>query len=115
MNRKLKKLLCSLLLLTLSMAAFAKDKDKSERNSTCRPLFTALELNVGGAAWVEKPLSYFTFDGPGFSVGLELMRAAKAVPNGCSNTSFAICITRGRLQYPVKVTQKPTLEIIPSV
>ncbi len=77
MNRKLKKLLCSLLLLTLSMAVFAKDKDKSERNSTCRPLFTALELNVGGAAWVEKPLSYFTFDGPGFSVGLEMMRAAK--------------------------------------
>ena len=76
MNKKLRILLCSVFLLAFSMASFAKDK--SENKNTCCPLFTALELNIGGAAWVEKPLSYFTFSGPSLSVGVEMMRAAKS-------------------------------------
>lgn len=75
MRRILKNLLCLAVLLVLPMTAFAKNKAKED--STYCPLFTVLELNVGNAAWVEKPLSYFTFDGPGISVGLEMMRAAK--------------------------------------
>lgn len=75
MNKKLKKLLCGAFLLTLPMASFANDK--SEKDSTYCPLFTALELNIGGASWVEKPLSYFTFSGPSYSVSVEMMRAAK--------------------------------------
>lgn len=47
MNKKLRILLCNV----------------SYNKNTCSPLFTALELNYGGAAWVEKPLSYFTFSG----------------------------------------------------
>lgn len=75
MNKKLKNLLCSAILLTLPLTSFAKDESK--KDSTYRPLFTALELNIGGASWVEKPLSYFTFSGPSFSVSVEMMRAAK--------------------------------------
>ena len=76
MNKKLRILLCSVFLLAFSMASFAKDK--SEKKNTCCPLFTALELNIGGAAWVEKPLSYFTFSGPGVSIGVEMMRAERS-------------------------------------
>ena len=75
MNKKLKKLLCGAFLLTLPMASFANDK--SESDSIYCPLFTALEFNIGGATWVEKPLSLFTFDGPSISLSVEMMRAAK--------------------------------------
>ena len=75
MNKKLRILLCSVFILAFSMASFANKK--SEKKNTCSPLFTALEFSFGGAAWVEKPLSYFTFSGPGLSVGVEMMRAAK--------------------------------------
>ena len=76
MNKKLRILLCSVFLLAFSIASFADEK--SEKKNTCCPLFTALELNIGGAAWVEKPLSYFTFSGPGVSIGVEMMRAARS-------------------------------------
>ena len=65
MNRILIKLLCGVLMLAMPMVLFAK---KSSKNDTIyRPLFTAFELNIGGAAWVEKPLSYFTFNGANIS------------------------------------------------
>ncbi len=73
MKSKLLKLFCGVLLLTLPVMSFAKSKD----DSTYCPLFTALEVNIGSAAWVEKPLSYFTFEGASFSVNVEMMRAAK--------------------------------------
>ncbi len=76
MNKKIRSLLCCVFLLTFSMASFAKDKSSEKDNTYC-PLFTALELNIGGAAWVEKPLSYFTFSGPTFSLNLEMMQAYK--------------------------------------
>ena len=75
MKKTFKNLLCGAFLLTLPIVAFADNK-KDKVNTYC-PLFTAVELNLGGAAWIEKPLSYFTFDGPSFSIGLEMMRAAK--------------------------------------
>ena len=75
MNNKLRILLCCVFISVFSMASFANKK--SEKKNTCSPLFTALEFSFGGAAWVEKPLSYFTFSGPGLSVGVEMMRAAK--------------------------------------
>ncbi len=73
MKRSFKKLVSGALLLTLPMVTFAK----SDNDSTYCPLFTAVELNLGGAAWIEKPLSYFTFDGPSFSINVEMMRASK--------------------------------------
>ena len=75
MKKTFKNLLCSAILLTLPMVSFAKNK--AEKDSTYRPLYTAIELNIGSAAWIEKPLSYFTFDGPSVSLNLELMRAYK--------------------------------------
>ena len=75
MNKKLRILLCCVFISVFSMASFAKGK--SEKKNTCCPLFTALEFNLGGVAWVEKPLSYYTFSGPSISVGVEMMRAAK--------------------------------------
>lgn len=75
MNNRLRNILCSTLLLTLPMASLAKEK--AENDSVCRPLFTAFEINLGGASWVDKPLSYFTFSGLSFSVNIEMMRAAK--------------------------------------
>ena len=75
MNRILIKLFCGAILLAMPIGVYAKKK--SANDSTYCPLYTALELNVGGAAWIEKPLSYFTFDGPSFSVGVEMMRASK--------------------------------------
>ena len=74
MNKTLKKLLCGVLLLAMPMALFAK---KSKNDSIYRPLFTAFELNIGGAAWVEKPLSYFTFNGTNISLSLEMMQAIR--------------------------------------
>ena len=74
MKQTLKKLLCGVLLLAMPMAMFAK---KSENDTIYRPLYTAFELNVGGAAWVEKPLSYFTFNGANLSLSLEMMRACR--------------------------------------
>ncbi|MBR5332849.1 MAG: hypothetical protein IKV32_06115 [Muribaculaceae bacterium] len=73
MKKTFKKLSCGVLLLTLPMISFAK----SDKDSTYCPLFTALELNLGGAAWKDKALSYFTFDGTSYSVSVEMMRAAK--------------------------------------
>ena len=75
MKKTFKKLLCSTFLLTMPMVAFANNEMK-EDNTYC-PLFTALEVSVGKAAWIDKSLSYLTFDGPTFSLGLEMMRAAK--------------------------------------
>ena len=77
MKRTFKKLFCVVILLSLPIASFAK----SDKDNTYCPLFTALELNLGGAAWVEKSLSYFAFDGPSFSVGVEMMRATKGESN----------------------------------
>ena len=74
MNKTLKKILCGVLLLAMPMALFAK---KSKNDSIYRPLFTAFELNIGGAAWVEKPLSYFTFNGTNISLSLEMMQAIR--------------------------------------
>lgn len=75
MKRTLKKILCVVLFMALPMVLFAKKK--SENDTIYRPLFTAFELNIGGAAWVEKPLSYFTFNGTNVSLSLEMMRACK--------------------------------------
>ncbi|MBR5324099.1 MAG: hypothetical protein IKV14_04700 [Muribaculaceae bacterium] len=74
MKQTLKKLLCGMLLLAMPMAMFAK---KSKNDTIYRPLYTAFELNIGGAAWVEKPLSYFTFNGTNLSLSLEMMRACR--------------------------------------
>lgn len=75
MKKTFKKLLCGSLLMALPMVAFAEND--AEEDNTYRPLFTALELNVGSAAWKEKPLSYYTFDGLNFSINVEMMRAFK--------------------------------------
>ena len=75
MNKTLKKLLCGVLLLAMPMVIFAKKK--SENDTIYRPLFTAFELNIGGAAWVEKTLSYFTFNGTNISLSLEMMQAIR--------------------------------------
>lgn len=61
--------------MALPTVAFAQND--AEKDSTYRPLFTALELNIGGAAWKDKALSYYTFDGTNISLSLEMMRAAK--------------------------------------
>ncbi len=58
MKKTLAKLLCGVLMLAMPMALFAK---KSKNDSIYRPLYTAFEINIGGAAWKEKPLSYFTY------------------------------------------------------
>lgn len=75
MNRILVKLFCGAILMAMPMSVFAKKK--STNDSTYCPLYTALELSIGGAAWIEKNLSYYTFDGPSYSVGVEMMRASK--------------------------------------
>lgn len=75
MKIKLTKLLCIVALLTLPVSAFAKQKEKED--STYCPLHTALEFNIGGGAWKDKYLSYLTYDGIDFSVGVEMMRARK--------------------------------------
>ena len=74
MKKTLAKLLCVVLLMALPMALFAK---KSKNDSIYRPLYTAFEINLGGAAWKEKPLSYFTFNGTNLSLSLEMMRACR--------------------------------------
>ena len=75
MKKTFKKLLCGALLLAMPMIAFAKNN--GEEDNTYCPLFTAVEVSVGSAAWVERPLSYFTFEGTDLSLGVEFMRAAK--------------------------------------
>jgi hypothetical protein len=57
------------------MTSFAKDKSK--KDDTYCPIFTAIEFNAGAASWVDKSLSYFTFKGSSLSLNLEIMRAAK--------------------------------------
>ena len=85
MNRILIKLLCGVLMLAMPMVLFAK---KSSKNDTIyRPLFTAFELNIGGAAWVEKPLSYFTFNGANISLSLEMMQAISPLQEGSPRES----------------------------
>ena len=74
MKKHLKNYVCSMFLLVMPMVAFANN-EKKEDNTYC-PLFTALEFSVGKAAWIDKPLSYFTFDGPSMSIGIEMMRSA---------------------------------------
>jgi hypothetical protein len=74
MKKTLAKLLCGVLMLAMPMALFAK---KSKNDSIYRPLYTAFEINIGGAAWKEKPLSYFTFNGTNLSLSLEMMRACR--------------------------------------
>lgn len=75
MKNSLQKLLLIALLLALPITTFAKSKEKED--STYCPLHTALEFNIGGGAWKDKYLSYLTYDGIDFSVGVEMMRARK--------------------------------------
>lgn len=74
MKHSLKNLLCTLLLMVLPIVAFAEKKTKEDK--THSPLYFAVEVSAGGASWIDKSLSYFTFNGSNFSVGIEMMRAA---------------------------------------
>ena len=74
MKHSLKNLLCTLLLMVLPIVAFAEKKTKEDK--THSPLYFAVEASTGGASWIDKSLSYFTFNGSNFSVGIEMMRAA---------------------------------------
>lgn len=73
MKKKLRKLLCGVFLLAIPFTTFAAEKE----DSTYCPLHTALEFNIGGAAWKDKYLSYYTYDGVDYSIGVEMMRAGK--------------------------------------
>lgn len=74
MKKTFKNLLCGALLMAMPVMAFAKNK--GEEDNTYCPLFTAVEVSIGKAAWIEKTLSYFTFEGRSTSIGVEFMRAA---------------------------------------
>ena len=67
MNNRLRNILCSTLLLTLPMASLAKEK--AENDSVCRPLFTAFEINVGGASDI--PESYTRYLRRGLATALK--------------------------------------------
>ncbi|MBR4886538.1 MAG: DUF3316 domain-containing protein [Muribaculaceae bacterium] len=75
MKNSLQKFLLIALLLALPITTFAKSKEKED--STYCPLHTALEFNIGGGAWKDKYMSYYTYSGTSFSVGAEMMRAGK--------------------------------------
>lgn len=62
-------------LLLVPMAVSAQEKEKEEKQEYYRPLFTALELQLGGAHWIETPLSNLSYKGTNLSVGVEMMRA----------------------------------------
>lgn len=65
-------LLLILLLLPISVVATEKKTD-----NTSRPLFTALELQLGQAHWIETPLSQLSYKGTDLAIGIEMMRAFK--------------------------------------
>lgn len=75
MKKFFSNLLCSALLLALPIVAFANDKAK--KDNTYSPLYFAVEMNIGGASWIDKALSYYTFSGNNLSISAEFMRAAK--------------------------------------
>ena len=74
MKKTFRNLLCSVVALTLPLVAFADNKAKE--NNTHSPLYLAVEYSIGGASWIDKALSYYTFTGSNFSIGAEIMRAA---------------------------------------
>lgn len=95
MNRILIKLLCGVLMLAMPMALFAKKRSKND--TIYRPLFTAFELNIGGAAWVEKPLSYFTFNGANISLSLEMMQAIRGESKWVHQHQFRYIYSTGNM------------------
>ena len=95
MKRTFKKLLCLVLLLAMPMVLFAKKRSKND--TIYRPLFTAFELNIGGAAWVEKPLSYFTFNGANISLSLEMMQAIRGESKWVHQHQFRYIYSTGNM------------------
>ena len=74
MKKTFKKLLCIAVALALPVVALADNKAKEVK--THSPLYLAVEASTGSASWIDKSLSYYTFKGSNFTVGLEIMRAA---------------------------------------
>ena len=74
MKKTFRNLLCSVVALALPLVAFADNKAKED--NTYSPLYFAVEYSHGGASWIDKSLSYYTFTGSNFSIGAEIMRAA---------------------------------------
>ncbi|MBQ5777046.1 MAG: hypothetical protein IIW06_08695 [Bacteroidaceae bacterium] len=74
MKKTFRNLLCSVAALALPLVAFADNKAKED--NTYSPLYFAVEYSQGGASWIDKSLSYYTFTGSNFSIGAEIMRAA---------------------------------------
>lgn len=95
MNKKLRTMLCTLLLIALPAIAIAETNDKEE--NTYRPLFTALEINLGEASWIETPLSYLTYKGFNASINLEMMRAVKGESRWVQQHQLRYSLSKGTI------------------